>query len=326
MFLGVISLSPEDRLRGVQILLVASAAFVVLGAVQLASGGERFYPWRTTAAGNVVGMFANRNHLATLCLVALPFTTMLAGRAVRRNGPRDRMVLGAAILLTVSLVVALAVIRSRAGLALFIPILGLSLIAAWFAAGKGRPPLPLIGLAAAVSSAMTAVVLFALAPILARFDQSGIREGRFENWPTVQAAAETYLPFGSGIGSFDAVYRSVEPLGRLDATFFNQAHNDYLELWLETGWLGAALFAAFMVWFTKRSWTAWRGGGSTDRSVQRSASIAIVAVLLHSAIDYPLRTLTMAVVFAMCCAFLEMAGRPQVEQATRSRQRRPRSS
>ncbi len=54
-------------------------------------------------------------------------------------------------------------------------------------------------------------------------------------------AAQSYLPVGSGLGSFDPVYRSVEPLERLDATFFNQAHNDYLEIWLETGWIGAGL-------------------------------------------------------------------------------------
>lgn len=326
MFLGVMTLRPEDRLRCIQFLLVASAGFIVLGAIQLASGSERFYPWRTTGAGSVVGMFANRNHLATLCLVALPFATMLAGRAVRRDGPGDRMILWTAALLTASLVVALAVIRSRAGLALFIPVLGLSLIATWFAAGRGKPPWTLIGVVGAVSVAMTAVVFFALSSIVARFDQSGVREGRFENWPTVYQAADSFLPTGSGVGSFDAVYRSVEPLERLDPTFFNQAHNDYLELWLETGWFGAALFAAFMVWFARRSWAAWRGGGSTERSVQRSASIAIVAVLLHSGIDYPLRTLAMAVVFAMCCAFLEMAGRPEAEQANRSRRRGSRSS
>jgi O-antigen ligase len=327
MFIGMMTVRPEDRLRCIQFVLIATAGFVVLGALQLASGGERYYPWRTTDAGSVVGLFANRNHLATLCLVALPFTTMFAGRAVRRNGPGDRMTLWAATLLTASLVVAVAVIRSRAGLALFIPVLGLSLVATWFAAGKGKPPLALIAVVGAVSVAMTAVVIFALAPIVSRFDQSGIREARFENWPTVYQVAETFLPSGSGVGSFDAVYRSVEPLEKLDPTFFNQAHNDYLELWLETGLFGAILFAVFLFWFARRSWAAWRGGGSTERSLQRSASIAILAVLLHSGIDYPLRTLTIAVVFAMCCAILEMAGRPEAEQMTqRRRQRRSRSS
>ena len=325
MFLGIMIMRPEDRLRCIHVVQIATAGFVVLGAFQLASGSDSFYPWRTTDAGSVVGMFANRNHLATLCLVALPFTTMLAGRAVRRNGHRDKMVLSAAILLTASLVVALAVIRSRAGLALFIPVLGLSLMGTWLAAGKGKPPLPLIALVGAIAVAMTAVIFFALAPILTRFDQSGLREGRFENWPIVYTAAESFLPSGSGIGSFDTVYRSVEPLDRLDPTFFNQAHNDYLELWLETGWLGAALFVAFMLWFLRRSYTAWRSSGSTEHSIQRSASIAVLAVLIHSGIDYPLRTLTVAVVFAMCCALLELASKPETKLANWSRRSRKRS-
>ena len=35
--------------------------------------------------------------------------------------------------------------------------------------------------------------------------------------------------------------------------------------------------------------------------------VAVGAVLLHSAVDYPLRTETIAVVFALCCALLELA-------------------
>jgi O-antigen ligase len=87
-------------------------------------------------------------------------------------------------------------------------------------------------------------------------------------------------------------------------TYFNHAHNDYLELWLETGWLGAALLALFLVWFLLAAWRAWRAG----TALSQGASAAVLLLLAQSAVDYPLRTETLAVLFAFCCALL---ARPQ---------------
>ena len=104
--------------------------------------------------------------------------------------------------------------------------------------------------------------------------------------------------------------RSVEPLEQLDPTFFNHAHNEYLETWLEAGWLGAGLIIAFLIWYGRRLWAAWKAGPSRERDLQRAASIALLAMLAHSGVDYPLRTATLAVLFALCAAILEKAGRP----------------
>ena len=171
--------------------------------------------------------------------------------------------------------------------------------------------------------AIAAVGVFALAPILDRFDPDSPAEGRFENWPYVAEAAQTYLPVGSGLGSFDPVYRSIEPLDRLDPTYFNQAHNDYLEIWLETGWIGMALVLVFLAWWGRRSWACWRAPPSRESDLQRAASIAILMVLLHSAVDYPLRTEAIAVLFALFAAILEGAAHPTAPRI-RQRTRRPR--
>lgn len=323
MFVGLLTLRADSRLRLVHFLLGATVFSILLGSAQLASGSDRLYPWLTTDAGSVTGFFANRNHLATLVLIGIPFATVLGAASLRRGG--SRLPLWLSILYIALAAVALGVIRSRAGVVLFAPVLGASLLAAWVAAGRGRPRPLLLGLVGGAAIAVAAVGAFAAAPLLARFDPSGAPEGRFENWPIVAEAAESHLPLGSGLGSFDAVYRSVEPLERLDPTFFNQAHNDYLETWLEAGWLGAALIIAFLVWFARRSWTAWRAGVSTQRDLQRAATIAIGAVLLHSAADYPLRTAALATVFALCCGLLELAVRGDSELAPeRSRRRRSR--
>ena len=310
VFLLVLGASHTLTSRLIAVYLVAAVVGVVLGAAQLASGGERLYPWETTSAGSMTGFFANRNHLATLLLSTLPFAAVFGAATLRHRADDRRLALWFGALFMGLVVVGLAAIRSRAGVILFGPVAIVSLLAAWIAAGRGRPGPALVGMAGALAAAIGAVALFALPPILERFDVQSAPEGRCEGWPIVAGAAETHLPLGSGIGSFDAVFRSVEPLEQLDPTFFNHAHNEYLETWLEAGWPGAILIAAFLVWYGRRLWAAWRANPSRERDLQRAASIALLVMLAHSAFDYPLRTATLACLFALCAAILEKAGRP----------------
>lgn len=309
MFMAVLGSSHAQTARMMWFYLAGAVVAVLLGAAQLASGGTQLYFWATTAAGSVTGFFANRNHLATLLLSCLPFAAVF-GAAVLRRRSDERLPLWFGALFMGLVVIGLAAIRSRAGVILFGPIAVAGMLAAWIAAGRGRPGPGLIALTGGVAAAIGVVAVLALPPILARFDVQSAPEGRFEGWPVVADAADAWLPLGSGIGSFDAVYRSVEPLEQLDPTFFNHAHNEYLETWLEAGWPGVALIIAFLVWYGRRLWAAWKAGPSRERDLQRAASIALLAMLAHSAVDYPLRTAALAVLFALCAAILEKAGQP----------------
>lgn len=305
-FLAMLSLAQTQRERLAQFCVAAAVAGILLGAAQLASGG--LYLWDWGQAGQVRGFFANRNHLASSILIALPFAVIFGAATLRRRDHRTSALWFSALFVGLA-VVALAAIRSRAGITLFAPVMLISLMAAWIAAGRGRPGKGLLAMAGAIGAALTAVAVLALPPVLARFDTEGAPEVRLERWPLVAETAQTYLPLGSGIGSFDAVYRSVEPLEELDGSFFNQAHNDYLETWLEAGWLGIGVILAFLIWYARRCWAAWKSPPSREGDLQRAASIGIGILLLHSAGDYPLRTVTLAVVFAMCCGLLELARR-----------------
>ena len=307
-FLAVLSLTQIQLERLIQVCIAAAVGGILLGAAQLASGGDSLYLWSSTQAGSVNGYFGNRNHLATFLLIVLPFAIVVGAATLRRRDQKTSALwLGA--LVAGLVVVALAAIRSRAGITLFAPVMVFSLLAAWMSAGRGRPGPGLLVLVGSVGAALTAVVILALPPILARFDTENQLGGRSDRWPGIAEAAQTYLPLGSGIGSFDAVYRSVEPLEKLDSTFFNQAHNDYLETWLEAGWLGIGVILAFFFWYIRRCWAAWRAPLSRATDLQRAASIGIGVVILHSVGDYPLRTTTIAVVFALCCGLLELARR-----------------
>lgn len=305
MFLAILVL-PADRHRTLVLAILAlTFASVIFGTAQLASGGNQLYPWPTTDVGSVAGLMANRNHFATLCLICLPFTLAAAARAFRH---RNRVALLAFSAFAVLLVITLLVIRSRFGLLLLIPVSAASILMAARSVRTRPSPIILIGAVAAVVG-LLGVAFVALEPALKRFDGEIGSESRLEKWPVVVSAAETYLPLGSGIGTFDPVYRSVEPVADLGPTFFNQAHNEYLETWLEAGWPGALLIIAFLVWYVSRTAATWRAPRGAQSDLARAASIAIAGVLLHSAFDYPLRTATIATLFALCCGLLELSRR-----------------
>jgi O-antigen ligase len=306
MFMAAAQLDPAGTRRLAWLWIALAAAGLALGVAQVAAPtGGLAYPYRTTNPGSLVGLFANRNHEAGFLLALLPFAAALAvppapagpRGAPSLSGGATRWVAWPFILIAI---VALGVIRSRAGVILAGPAALVALAVTWRGRRRDVGGWPMAAVATAAGLAAVAVALFGLDPILGRFGGQARAEFRFEAWPHVVAAARSFLPLGSGVGSFDPVFEAVEPLVMVGPTYFNHAHNDYLELWLETGWVGATILAVFLLWFLPAAWRAWRSGSPTAQA----ASAAILLLMAQSGVDYPLRTETLAVFFAFCCGVL----------------------
>jgi O-antigen ligase len=141
-----------------------------------------------------------------------------------------------------------------------------------------------------------------------RTEEQGLKDAR---WPVARItsqAAIANLPFGSGFGTFVPVYDEFAPRTLLEETYVNHAHNDWLELWLNGGAPAIILVLGFLAWFGVATSGLWsRVQPETpvlDLALAQAASIVIVLILLHSVVDYPLRTPTISVLFALACAFL----------------------
>lgn len=299
------------RRRRVVILayIALTAVSIVIAAAQMASSNPAIYPYTTTQAGFAVGFFANRNHLATLVLMTLPFAiAFMTERARKGPVPQDvrPWLFGAFAVLSV---IAIGAIRSRTGIILCVPILLMGLVMAARASRRREFNWRLLGLTGGTIVAVLAVATLGLAPILQRFGADRIQaEGRFQEWPVVVEAAEAYQPLGAGIGAFDRVFRSFEPLEHLDPTFFNHAHNDYLEIWLEAGVPGLIVAGLVIAWLGRRWFGAWaRSAKDGEVTLQQAAGIAVLAIMLHSVVDYPARTETLAVLLAFCAGLLAKA-------------------
>ncbi len=302
MFLGALQLSGRQKQMMTACWIALGLVSLLIGALQMSGGADSpLYFYAITNKGSAVGLFANRNHHAAFIVSLLPFAAMFTIELKGRVAAPQAL---AALFFPIA-IVAIAVIDSRAGVAL----LGASLIASLAIVARtstvGRRTLLMITLAA-IAIGVAGAGLFALGPILQRFGgAASSNELRFEGWPIVIKLAGEYLPFGTGVGAFEPIYRSAEPLTQVTNVYFNHAHNDYLELWLETGVAGLILLLAFLGWLVRTIWRAWTAPAAEGRgAVALSSSVVILLLLAHSALDYPLRVEAIAVLFAFACGVM----------------------
>ncbi|QAY77052.1 O-antigen ligase [Sphingosinicella sp. BN140058] len=288
-------------------LISVTAVGVGLGALQL-SGGEtsRLYLYRIANRNAATGFFANTNNMAELMVVAIPFVAALYLAAVRKGSSVQKrsgvliILLGALAVL----VVGIAVNRSLAGIGLAVPTVAATALMIFF---RGRR-VPVWGGAAIVALLGASIALVLSTPFgnnlttdAARTSQSS----RYTAFGTTIEATKDYLPLGSGVGTFPQIYPMYEDPQRVDRWYMNHAHNDYLELALETGIPGLILIALFLLWWLWRVVRVWRA--DEPDQFARAASIGAAVILAHSFVEFPLRTAAISAVFAVCCALMAEA-------------------
>ncbi len=304
VFLAVATLREKARNHLAIAALAITACSLMLGLLQMASGpASRLRPYQRTNVEYGVGFFANRNHQAALLLTSLPLAAHFIG-ARRREGAAwtlPPILFGAAVALVAAVGVVAA--GSRAGLLLLAPA---ALAAFLIASRTDKFQLRWVLLGGAVLGAIVAGALFVdPGGGVKNFAKPFSQEQRVQVAPDIARAAMRYGPVGTGLGSFDPIYRTVEPVQAASTTFLNHAHDDYLELWLETGVVGAILFVGFLYWFGRAGWRAWVSERKlVGASLARAGFTVAAVLLLHSIVDYPLRTIALATLFALALGVL----------------------
>lgn len=318
IFIAALQVSNEVRQRATILLLIFAFFSVVLGLAQLAQGpSSGLRPYAVTNASDAVGLFANRNHFAALLYAAIPLAGAWAGWL--SSGQKWNRIAGIALAWVVlgSLILGVGISRSRAGVGL--GILGLMMTIPLLLPGRtadaGRSRLFVLGVASLIVIAILIAIQFSLMGVLSRFDSELADDLRAEMALTTLQAIWSYLPFGSGFGTFPSIYAMFEALPSLREAYVNHAHNDYLELVLEGGLPALAILVGFLVWLLVRGIGVWRAvSGGVDGRLAKAASISLLLLLLHSFVDYPLRMTTLAGVLALLCALLVAPLRQSVRQ------------
>jgi O-antigen ligase len=314
---GLIALSLDFHGRLVLMRLVVAIACVsaLLGLMQFAAGGTTLHLFRTTNEDSAVGLFANRNHQAVLMACALPLLAAIASIHMHQQEHSRRhfaISIGAAVLL----LMGLGATGSRMGLLLG----SLGLIAASIIHVATMPRIgdsrqrklrfwvARAGLAAA--ALLPVSLLISRSGALARLMSDPVDQTRTAALAPMIHAAWIFFPFGAGFGTFDPVYRTVEPDSLLSTIYLNQAHNEPVQLAIEGGLPALLLLLLFLVWWLRAAMRAVRPRDSNPRRALAIAMTATTVILmLSSLVDYPLRTPLLSGIFALACIELVRANR-----------------
>lgn len=282
-------------------LLGATMISVGLGVLQIQSGGNGPYLYRQANLGTASGLFANANHMATLLLVAIPFLVALGARRWRQRPRTNDRLLTATLAGGASVVLLIGIVTNHSFALLVIgaPVIG---AAALQLIPPGRVRLGRLAvMLSLLLAAGTAVLALTVSAGMSASNRTSI-DMRADIWAhTSQAIRESGLA-GTGVGTFTAVYRGLEDPATIERTYINHAHNDYLELALEGGIPAVLLIVAFLAWWGMRTFAIWRSPNAAE--LGRAACIASAAILLHSLVDYPLRTAAIATIFAMALGLM----------------------
>ncbi|MDQ0574705.1 O-antigen ligase family protein [Agromyces albus] len=197
--------------------------------------------------GPIEGIVANRNLLGMIALLGLiVFTALLAAGSMRRaQGIGWLVVAGLTVLLTRSATVALVavVVLAALGFAIWARRVGPDRRRRVYATAAG----------AVVASVVLLVAFWTRLTDL--FGKSEDLTGRFDIWNAVAGLAAERPWFGWGWVSYWVPW--VEPFDGLavrKGVTYLQAHNAWLDVWMQLGVIGIIAFASIVIGALWRSW------------------------------------------------------------------------
>lgn len=291
--------------RRILLLLIglgfASGILGMLQAVGPAHGPLYFY--RITNNGFSVGLFANRNHQAMFLAAMFP---LIAAYLSLFKGKPEQLSFQRAVAIVAGLMLLLLILMtgSRAGIILA----AVGIASSWWVY---RPPIANVRSAERGTEQRTRMISFGLVSLLMVFaaivamrtpavqrllETDPTDELRVTAFPIVMQATQEFFPVGSGLGTFVETYQMFEPDKLIASSYFNHAHNDFVELLLTAGIPAVilVLWAIALGFFALRSQIKLRKLAHDSPGFQSQilgrAGMAIIAMLaLDSAADYPLR-------------------------------------
>ncbi|MEE8411246.1 MAG: O-antigen ligase family protein, partial [Acidobacteriota bacterium] len=306
-FAAAVGLRTRSALRWIAAAIAISASVQGLyGAFELLSGRQHILGYAKEFYTNeATGTFINRNHYAGYLAMAMPVTLALLTSPLpgaRFPGWRQRLLRlmkPRALLRVLSLGglgciwIGVVLSYSRAGLAVAVIGTAFAGFGLW---GKRLALWLLVG-----SLAIPTVFLLyqdVRAPGARLGDLAvDVRSdrGRLPAWRSTARMAADHWMIGTGFGSFDAAF----PLYRPPSirARWQHAHNDWLQSAAEGGWLTPILVLAIGVPVFRR-----RGATTSSKfacAIRLGALAGILAVALHSFVDFPLKIPAVAVLAAV---------------------------
>lgn len=314
------------RLRMLASVLIASGVLQAVFAsfAHLTQSSYEIFNTAMRHSDTAIGTFVNRNHLAgylemTLAMgLGMMIATLRGGSA---RGWRQRLrdwlewLISPRILLRLMLVImviALVMTRSRMGNAAFFSSMLASGVLALALSRHATRSMVILIVSLIVIDVFIVGTWFGMENLVKRYEHTTIArdekptgdslEERVEPGLYALAIFKDYPVFGSGGGTFYTVFPAYRP--KEIGAYFNHTHNDYVQLAGETGLIGTGMLGLLVLWtlFVALR-TQYQRRDAMCRGVAFGVTMAIIALMIHSWVDFnlqiPANAFTFVVVLAM---------------------------
>ena len=254
------------------------------------------------------GIFINRNHLAAFLVVCLAgncalFFKNAASAPLKPVSSRIRLLIVGFGALAMISITAIFMSQSRGGVlslilaSLVLLVIGLRRNAKFKFRLSYFLGILIVGIA----------MMFVFGPALVeRFIDEGASLGeRTVQWRITLGAIFDAPLLGFGGGSYGTVFQIYRQDESLRQVIYNQAHNQFLHLWLEQGLIGLLLWLAVLSLTFRRIYESIsRGKSSLIVGVNLACLLVILAALLQSLVDFNLQIVNIRAYFFVIIAIV----------------------
>ena len=316
-FLALSLVSRRGRLLALARVLVYAAVIHSVYAVlmHLAGGTEEWFGTLIAHGDSASGTYANRNHFAGYLemSLALGIGLLIAGLSDRKADTwrkflrltlewvlSPRMVLRLALCV---LVIALTTTHSRMGnTAFFTSLVVAGVIGIALSRHATRNTVILLASLVAIDLFIVGS-WFGVEKIAQRLEQTTVGDVQAREDPAAYTVPliRDYAMFGSGPGSFHVAFPRYRPASVL--SFYEYTHNDYAQFASESGVPAFALLAGVVALCLAAALAAqWRRRDPLMRGMSFACIMGVVAILIHSWVDFNLQIPANAAYFVLLLA------------------------
>lgn len=314
---ALISISNEKKLKLVlTIMLISGALQALYGALEVLVGAKHSLVFDLPVSQAATGSFVYKNHYANFLMLCLCAGIGLIVASLQNTSPsnsRDWLrslvstLLGSKALIRISLaimVIALVMSKSRMGNTAFFASMTIVGVLALFLIKNRTRGLTWLIVSMFIVDLFIVSAWFGLEKVQQRLTETSLAtESRDEVIKDALPIANDFFATGSGAGSFYSIFPTYKR-SQVDS-FYDHAHNDFLQSAIEYGIVGFLLLALLVVLSLAQALKAMRQRkNNLYRGAAFACVMAIIGMLIHMTVDFPLQAPTNAaywVVFLAIC-------------------------
>lgn len=310
---ALIYINSRKRVKIIVYMLLTTAAIMsFIGIIQRIGNFEMIYGIRSVSQAIFFSSFVNQHHFASFMLMTCGLSlSLLFEPSIKKD--RKIFLLFGLLLMIIGLI-----FTSSRGALLCLPVV-VGFVLAFKIFGKQtadedlkeKNPSKRFQIPVYIISGLVIIIFVIGAVLMLGGDQSLMRgiglgeyngdisNGRLHFWSVALQNFSNHPILGTGLDSFGVVFPEYDTWNGVFRV--EQTHNDYLQILSDAGILGIICVISFIVLFVKKGFDNIKNAKSRFyKSVSIGAFAGCLGILLHSFVDFPLRTPSNALVFLLC--------------------------